>query len=198
MSEISILCGIQACAIIYTPDDPNQPEVWPSVSGVQSLIARFRSTSEHEQSRKMFSQQSFLRQKIMKGNEQLKKLRSENRKKEVDLLIAQFLSSMDNLGKASILDLNDISIVTEQKLEEIRRRKAQMVTPVAENGGETLTQGEQAQENHVQELNTNVDATQNLNWSMDFINAGGGNEILAPEDVNVQSGWLNQYISWEK
>ncbi|CAJ1960578.1 unnamed protein product [Sphenostylis stenocarpa] len=195
MSEISILCGIQASAIIYTPDDPNQQEVWPSASGVHSMISRFRSASELEQSKKMFSQQSFLRQKIIKGKEQLKKLRSENRKKEVDILISQYLSARDNLDKASIIDLNDISFMTDQKLAEIRRkittRQAQLMTPVTENEGEPLNQGEQAQVNHV---DTNVDATQNLNWSMDFISADGGNEILTMEDVNVLGGWFNQYI----
>ena len=27
--ELSTLCGIEACAIVYGPDDP-QPETWPS------------------------------------------------------------------------------------------------------------------------------------------------------------------------
>ncbi|CAH8259504.1 unnamed protein product [Arabidopsis lyrata] len=34
VNELSTLCGINACAIIYSPYDSN-PEVWPSNSGVQ-------------------------------------------------------------------------------------------------------------------------------------------------------------------
>ncbi|QCD91395.1 Transcription factor [Vigna unguiculata] len=37
MNEITTLCGIEACAIIYSPNDP-QPEVWPSEPEVQRKI----------------------------------------------------------------------------------------------------------------------------------------------------------------
>ncbi|KAK7333126.1 hypothetical protein VNO80_29890 [Phaseolus coccineus] len=199
IGEISILCGIQACAIIYTPDEPDQPEVWPSEEGVESAISRFRSVSELEQSKKMFCQESFLRQRIVKVQEQLKKVRNENRKKEINHLISQYITVGNNLESANIIDLNDISFLADQCLEDITKkiiaRKAQMVTPaVAENGGQIVTHGEQAQVNHVQGPYTDVDAIQNLNWSTDIINAGAANEMLALEDVNVQSGWLNQYL----
>lgn len=205
IGEISILCGIQACAIIYSPDEPDQPEVWPSEEGVESAISRFRSVSELEQSKKMFCQESFLRQRIVKVQEQLKKVRNENRKKEIGHLISQYITVGNNLESANIIDLNDISFLADQCLEDITKkisaRKAQMVTPVAENGGQTMTHGgqtvthgEQAQVNHVQGPYTDVDAMQNMNWSSDIINAGAANDMLALEDVNVQSGWLNQYI----
>ncbi|KAK7401129.1 hypothetical protein VNO78_12445 [Psophocarpus tetragonolobus] len=48
IDEISILCGIETCAIIYTPNNP-WPEVWPSDWGVQSVLSRFRTVSELEQ-----------------------------------------------------------------------------------------------------------------------------------------------------
>ncbi|WVY93226.1 hypothetical protein V8G54_032314 [Vigna mungo] len=202
IGEISILCGIQACAIIYTPDEPEQPEVWPSEEGVESAITRFRSVSELEQSKKMFCQESFLRQRIVKVQEQLKKVRNENRKKEINHLISQYITVGNNFETANIIDLNDISFLADQCLEDITKkiaaRKAQMGAPVTENnGGETVTRhGEQARVNHVQVQGpyTDVDAMQNLNWSADIINAAAPNEMLSLEDVNVQSGWLNQYI----
>ncbi|CAJ1960573.1 unnamed protein product [Sphenostylis stenocarpa] len=189
IGEISILCGIQACAIIYTPDEPDQPEVWPSEEGVESAVSRFRSVSELEQSKKMFCQESFLRQRIVKVQEQLKKARNENRKKEIGHLISQYLTVGNNLESTNLIDLNDISFLADQCLEDITKkitvRKAQMLIP--ENGGETVTQGAQAQVNHVQGPYTSVDAMQTLNWSTDIINGDGANEMLALEDVNVQS-----------
>ncbi|QCD98449.1 MADS-box transcription enhancer factor 2A [Vigna unguiculata] len=52
VSELSTLCGIDACAIVYSPYDP-QPEVWPSPMGVQRVLAKFRRMPELEQSKKM-------------------------------------------------------------------------------------------------------------------------------------------------
>lgn len=43
VSELSTLCGIEACAVIYSPYD-TEPEVWPSVVGAHRAIARFRSS----------------------------------------------------------------------------------------------------------------------------------------------------------
>jgi len=202
MGEISILCGIQACAVIYSPDEPDQPELWPSEEGVESAISRFRSVSELEQSKKMFCQESFLRQRIVKVQEQLKKVRNENRKKEIGHLISQYITVGNNLENANIIDLNDISFLADQCLEDITKkinaRKAQMQTPVAENVGEAVIHHvEPAQMmNHLQgPYTTNLEAMQNMNWSADLISAGAAaNEMLALDDVNVQSGWLNQYI----
>jgi hypothetical protein len=51
VNEISILCGIEACAIIYDQNNP-QAEVWPSDAGVKGVLARFRSLPEFERSKK--------------------------------------------------------------------------------------------------------------------------------------------------
>ncbi|KAF3539463.1 hypothetical protein F2Q69_00021843 [Brassica cretica] len=52
LNELSTLCGINACAIIYSPYDSN-PEVWPSNSGVQRIISEFRTLPEMDQNKKM-------------------------------------------------------------------------------------------------------------------------------------------------
>ncbi|KAJ4823856.1 Agamous-like MADS-box protein agl80, partial [Turnera subulata] len=69
VSELSTLCGIEACAIIYSPYE-TQPEVWPSPVGVQRVLSQFRQMPEMEQSKKMVNQESFLRQRIAKAGEQ--------------------------------------------------------------------------------------------------------------------------------
>ncbi|KAI9177945.1 hypothetical protein LWI28_020931 [Acer negundo] len=40
VSELSILCGIDACAIVYSPYN-NQPDVWPSHHEVQRIVSQF-------------------------------------------------------------------------------------------------------------------------------------------------------------
>lgn len=54
--------------------------------------------------------------------------------------------------------------------------------------------GEKALVHHAQGPETNVDAVQKQNRSMNMINGCGGNEMLPLEDVNVPSGWLNSCL----
>ncbi|KAF2600077.1 hypothetical protein F2Q68_00009952 [Brassica cretica] len=58
VNELSTLCGINACAIIYSPYDSN-PEVWPSNSGVQRIISEFRTLPDMDQNKKMVDQETF-------------------------------------------------------------------------------------------------------------------------------------------
>ncbi|XP_020237635.1 agamous-like MADS-box protein AGL80 [Cajanus cajan] len=206
VDEISILCGIEACAIIYVPENPT-PEVWPSDWGVQNVLSRFRGVSELEQSKKMLSQESFLRHRIIKAQEQLKKLKAENRKKEMTLNIYQYFNASGNIfDSANMIYLNDIAHMTTQNLQEIDRKinrdqqpqDQEVVAPVVPEGGEIMAQqGEQAQlvNDHVQvpEAN-NVNAVGNQDWPVEMINGADGDQMLTMDDVNLPSGWLNQYI----
>ncbi|RDX92288.1 Agamous-like MADS-box protein AGL80, partial [Mucuna pruriens] len=195
IGEISVLCGVEACAIIYTPNNP-QPEVWPSNSGLQSVLSRFRGVSELEQSKKMLSQESFMRKTVIKAQEQLKKLKYDNRKKEMTIHMFHHFNGGNIFDNANMIDLNDIAYLTYQKLEEIKMNmnmiQAQEVTPVVENGGEIMTQGEQAVVNPVQGPETNVDIMETLNWCMDIINGGGEDDMFTFEDVDVQSGLIKK------
>ncbi|XP_061356948.1 agamous-like MADS-box protein AGL80 [Gastrolobium bilobum] len=194
INEISTLCGIEACAIIYDPNDP-KPEVWPSPCGVQSVVSRFRRMPEVEQSKKMLNHESFLRQRIQKAQEQLKKQINENRKKEMTHLMFQYLGAGKIFDNANMTDLNDISWLIDQNLKDIERKinqsQAQEGTLVAENGSETVSGEKQVHMDHDQGLETNMDAMQKQNWSMNFIN-GGGDEMLPFGADIVQSGlWPN-------
>jgi len=68
---------------------------------------------------------------------QLKKLRDENRKKEIGLFLCQYFAGGNNLGKCNIIDLNDITFLADKKLEEITKKiemlLVQEVTPATEN-----------------------------------------------------------------
>ncbi|KAA8545316.1 hypothetical protein F0562_020100 [Nyssa sinensis] len=120
VSELSTLCGIDACAIIYSPYE-TQPEVWPSTMGVQRVLAQFKRMPEMEQSKKMVNQESFIRQRIAKANEQLKKQHKDNREKEMTEVMYQCLTGrgMQNLVMA---DLNDLGWLLDQNLKEIYKR----------------------------------------------------------------------------
>ncbi|GAV90908.1 SRF-TF domain-containing protein [Cephalotus follicularis] len=208
VNELSTLCGIDACAIIYSPYDV-QPEVWPSPLGVQRVLSQFKKMPEMEQSKKMVNQESFLRQRIAKASEQLKKQRKENREKEMTQVMFQCLTGkgMHNL---TIMDLNDLGWIIDQHLKETDKRI------------ESLTKGTQSQAisssstvapsppdemlgaaSHLerQPFDVNMDTMQRQQpWYMDLVNPQehmgfGGDEIILPFVDNNHNGfWSNGFF----
>lgn len=120
VSELSILCGIEACAIVYSPYDP-EPDVWPNALGVQRVVSQFKRMPEMERSKKMVNQESFIRQRISKANGYLKKQNKENRQKELAEVMFQCITGKGFQGMATP-DLNDLGLLMDQKLKEIYKR----------------------------------------------------------------------------
>ncbi|KAI3707350.1 hypothetical protein L6452_25796 [Arctium lappa] len=121
VNELSTLCGIDACAIIYSPYEA-QPEVWPNNIGVQRVLAQFKRMPEMEQSKKMVNQESFTRQRITKANWQLKKQIKENREKEMTEVMYQCLTGKGSIPNLILPDLNDLGGLVDQTLKDICRR----------------------------------------------------------------------------
>nr|GEW89041.1 agamous-like MADS-box protein AGL80 [Tanacetum cinerariifolium] len=121
VNELSTLCGIDACAIIYGPYEA-QPEVWPSNIGVQRVLAQFKRMPEMEQCKKMVNQESFIRQRITKANEQLKKQIKENREKEMTEVMYQCLNGKCSITNLILPDLNDLGWLVDQTMKDINRR----------------------------------------------------------------------------
>ncbi|XP_057430539.1 agamous-like MADS-box protein AGL80 [Lotus japonicus] len=209
VAELSTLCGIDACAIVYSPYDP-QPEVWPSPLGVQRVLAKFRRMPELEQSKKMVNQESFLRQRIQKAKEQLKKQRKDNREKEITQLMFQCLSAGKILHNINMVDLNDLAWLIDQNLKDINRRievltknaqsqaQAQMVAAAAPPVVTDIVakiEERSPEGNHGQGLDMNIDVMQKQHWFMNLMNSGGGDEALPLGDVNHQNGfWPNPFF----
>ncbi|CAI8597031.1 unnamed protein product [Vicia faba] len=122
VDELTALCGIDACAIIYGPYDA-QPEIWPSPSGVQEVLSKFMTVPEVEQSRKMMNQESFLKQRISKSEKQLQKQRRDNREKETTMHMFRCLNAGNIVQNSmSVGDLNDLSWMIDHNLRAIGRR----------------------------------------------------------------------------
>ncbi|KAL8228848.1 hypothetical protein R6Q57_013748 [Mikania cordata] len=121
VNELSTLCGIDACAIIYSAYEA-QPEVWPNNIGVQRVLAQFKRMPEMEQSKKMVNQESFIRQRITKASEQLKKQIKENREKEMIEVMYQCLTGKGSIANLTLPDLNDLGGLVDQTIKDISRR----------------------------------------------------------------------------
>ncbi|KAF5191775.1 agamous-like MADS-box protein AGL80 [Thalictrum thalictroides] len=124
VSELSTLCGVEACAIIYGPYDQKVPDVWPSPSDAHRVLTRFKSMPEMEQSKKMMNQEAFLRQRIAKTKEQLKKQQRENREFEITKLMNRTLVDISGriLQDVHTDELKDLAFMIEEKMNGIQER----------------------------------------------------------------------------
>ncbi|XP_047938070.1 agamous-like MADS-box protein AGL80 [Salvia hispanica] len=121
VSELSTLCGVPACVIIYSQYDP-VPVVWPSPLEAQSILARFRKLSIMDQTRKMVNQESFTRQRIKKATEQLRRLQKENSCRELEAFMFRCTLGQASLNDLQIHDVSEMSFVIGQTLQDIKAR----------------------------------------------------------------------------
>ncbi|KAM3704443.1 hypothetical protein ACB098_03G003500 [Castanea mollissima] len=194
VSELSTLCGIKSCAIIYSPYD-SQPEVWASEHGIQHVLGLFKNMPEMEQTKKMVNQESFLRQRIAKANEQLKKQQKDNREKEMKEVMFQSLTGK-SLHNLTMMDLNDLGWLIDQNLKNIYRRIGQL-NKVAQK----QVQGEPAAAK-TEGTMMNMDTMQRQQWFMDMMNLPqennmgfGGDEMMLPFGDNSHTAlWSNAFF----
>lgn len=121
VSELSTLCGVEACAIIYSHYDA-EPEVWPSRMAAQAVLARFRKLSEMDQCRKMVNQESFTRQRIKKAEEQHRRISKENKRRDMENFMFQFLAGMVTLDHFDLRDAAEMSWLINQMLRDINSK----------------------------------------------------------------------------
>ncbi|CAK7342077.1 unnamed protein product [Dovyalis caffra] len=120
VSELTILCGIEAFVIIYSPDDP-EPAFWPSRSEVQQLLMRFHNMPQMERYKKMTNQESYLKERMGKLNDQSRKHLKKNRELEMAGLMQQVHQDkgLDGLEHTQLCGL---TWLVEEKMKEIRKR----------------------------------------------------------------------------
>ncbi|KAK9291084.1 hypothetical protein L1049_009271 [Liquidambar formosana] len=72
VAELSILCGIEACIVIFSPDEV-EPVCWPSQVGAKQVLERFFGLPEIEQSKKMTTQETYCNERMAKLQEKFNK-----------------------------------------------------------------------------------------------------------------------------
>ncbi|KAG1328308.1 agamous-like MADS-box protein AGL80 [Cocos nucifera] len=212
VSELATLCDVKAGVIVYGPQEP-QPEVWPSVPEATRVLARFKSMPEMEQCKKMMNQEGFLRQRVAKLQEQLRKHERENRELETMLLMYQGLAGR-TLHDVRIEDATSLAWMVEMKVKAVQERmelvRAQLasrmveassssqVAPVAMEGpGPGPGPGPMAVMKEKTPLEAAMEALQRQNWLMEVMNpndnlmfGGGGEEMVQPY-MDHTNPWLD-------
>ncbi|KAK9084457.1 hypothetical protein Scep_030928 [Stephania cephalantha] len=122
VSELSTLCDVPACAIVFGPNEEH-PEVWPrSQSEVDRVVMKFRSLPGAEQSKKMVNQEAFLKDRNIKLREQLKKAEKENREFEMTLILMAALAGERGIGELGVEQLSDLAWFVDDKMKVIHGR----------------------------------------------------------------------------
>ncbi|KAK2387986.1 agamous MADS-box protein AGL80 [Trifolium repens] len=117
VSELTILCGIPACAIISNPFD-SKIEVWPDLAGAKQIIERYQNSSVINGAKNV-NQESFLLQRITKAREQLKKLKHDNHEKEMTIRMIEYMKNKQLPNDLSVSDLKEFEKLIEKNLKEI-------------------------------------------------------------------------------
>jgi hypothetical protein len=117
VSELTILCGIPACAIISNPFD-SKTEVWPDLAGAKQIIERYQNSSIINGAKNV-NQESFLLQRITKAREQLKKLKHDNHEKEMTIRMIEYMKNKQLPNDLSVSDLKEFEKLIEKNLKEI-------------------------------------------------------------------------------
>ncbi|KAJ7950669.1 Agamous-like MADS-box protein [Quillaja saponaria] len=193
VSELSTLCGIQVCAIIYSTYE-REPEVWPSPFGVESIISAFRRKSEIDQNKNMVNQESFLRQRITKAEEQVKKQRRENREKEIERVMYRCLVGDQVLQKLSLADLNQLGWLIDKNIKEIGEKMKNSVAAAPKSsmtvinndrqkvGWSSSPDQDQTHDDH-QMANNNMEM-QNQQWIADMLRSSDPNIMSFGRNVD--------------
>ncbi|CAA6675334.1 unnamed protein product [Spirodela intermedia] len=122
VQELSILCDIKACMVVYGPYDP-QPEVWPSGGDEAAALLRgFRRLPEHEQSRRRLDQEGFLRLRAEKMREQIEKEKKASRELQVELLFAHCLNGARKVEDLPMEETTALACLVEMKLKEVNAK----------------------------------------------------------------------------
>ncbi|KAB2018545.1 hypothetical protein ES319_D08G236700v1 [Gossypium barbadense] len=121
LSELSTLCDIDACSIMYSPYE-SQLEVWPSPMGVQQVLSKLVAIPEMEKSKNMLNQESFLSQKTTKASEQLKKHCKENWEKEMTQVMFNTICGKGVIHGLNFEALSEINLLLDKKMNDIDKR----------------------------------------------------------------------------
>ncbi|KAH1106024.1 hypothetical protein J1N35_009792 [Gossypium stocksii] len=121
LSELSTLCDIDACSIMYSPYE-SQPEVWPSPMGVQQVLSKLETIPEMEKSKNMLNQESFISQKTTKAAEQLKKHCKENWEKEMTEVMFNTICGKRDVHGLNFEALSEINLLLDKKMSDIDKR----------------------------------------------------------------------------
>ncbi|KAB1220424.1 Agamous-like MADS-box protein AGL80 [Morella rubra] len=121
VSELTILCDVRAFIIVYGPDS-DEAVVWPSPKVVQQLLAEFQSKPEMERCKKMMNQETYLRERATKVQDQLRKQQTKNKEMEMGHLMHQ-IQQGKKMGELKTSEMAGLGWLLEEKMKDCQKRQ---------------------------------------------------------------------------
>ncbi|KAJ4811021.1 hypothetical protein LUZ62_023587 [Rhynchospora pubera] len=94
VEEISVLCGTDACGIIYSPDE-DAPQVWPQPLDARRILTEFNNLPELERTRKMTNHLAYMQERLNNLTEKVVKSENANNQVEVRAMLYEGYSGSD-------------------------------------------------------------------------------------------------------
>ncbi|ESQ34536.1 hypothetical protein EUTSA_v10008961mg [Eutrema salsugineum] len=117
LKELTILCGLRACAIIYS-DYKEGPELWPNHKEVRVLLNRLSALPVEKQTKYMMDQKDLMNRMIQDAEKKLEKEQMHSRAMELGM-IASFKDMRDADYSEELVKAAD---VVEKRINVIRER----------------------------------------------------------------------------
>ncbi|KAK1562201.1 hypothetical protein Q3G72_008012 [Acer saccharum] len=116
MNELTTLCGIMGCVIIYSTFD-NRPKIWPSPPMLTCVIDRFIESPEEERERYTVNQKTFLGRHISWLSNALERGRKKNRGLEIELTLNECLAGKSIHDLTCLEDIKELQLLLEENIK---------------------------------------------------------------------------------
>ncbi|XP_055803593.1 MADS-box transcription factor PHERES 2-like [Solanum dulcamara] len=124
--ELKILCDVEVAAVVYGPYR-NEPYIFPNNDAARTTFIKFKELPTLEKSKNMVTIEEFTEQRIEKLEEQLQKIRKENRVKKMRNEMYEVLIGKKVSANMHPYDQNDLSRMIKKNLEEVRELMMKIV-----------------------------------------------------------------------
>ncbi|XP_026398602.1 agamous-like MADS-box protein AGL80 [Papaver somniferum] len=138
VSEISNLCDVDACAIVYEPDNP-QPKVWPARPEAHRVLMRFKSLPEGDQLEN--DQESSAENQMGMTTENSINQQLENHYVELCRMFNRALDGESSIPEPDIhpVDLIDFAWLLDEKHKEVQQKLLNLQKANATSASEANT-----------------------------------------------------------
>ncbi|GFQ04300.1 agamous-like mads-box protein agl80 [Phtheirospermum japonicum] len=136
--EISTLCAVDACVVIYTPHN-RVPEVWPSLEQARVVLTHYLAVLEIDRYDKELDPESFMLKRLRKKREKLERIRRENKRKHLEWFMYRCMAGRDNMDCFDMRDRAEMGWVINQVMRDIRSRMEKFMVSGGGDGQDAST-----------------------------------------------------------
>uniref|UniRef100_A0A3Q7GK55 MADS-box domain-containing protein n=1 Tax=Solanum lycopersicum TaxID=4081 RepID=A0A3Q7GK55_SOLLC len=116
--ELKTLCDVEVATVIYDPYR-NEPYAFPNNNVVRNTFIKFKELPILDRSKNMVTREEFTKKRIKKLEEQLQKIRKENRVKEMTNEMYELFNRKTHSVDMSTSYLNDLRCVIKKNLKQV-------------------------------------------------------------------------------